>query len=79
MSVDMTSGSQGGGQILTDEDVIALARAAIEASRDEIRRGRDGVDAVDLQQPGVTVDLGHKNIIRLPDEVVDIIKDEIER
>jgi Leucine-rich repeat (LRR) protein len=61
------------------DEIIALAREAIEASREEIRRsGELGVTS-ELQQPGVTVDLGHKHIVHLPEEVVDIIKDEIER
>lgn len=30
-------------------------------------------------KPGVTVNLSHKNIQKLPDEVVDIIKDQLER
>jgi len=79
MSVDLTIGPLGSGQTPTDDEVIAMAREAIEVSRDEMRRGRDGVVSNDLQQPGVTVDLGHRNITRLPDEVIDIIKVEIER
>jgi hypothetical protein len=78
MSVDLTS-TAGGGLQLSDEDVISLARGAVDASREEIRRGRDGALSAELQQPGITVDLGHRNIVRLPDEVIDIIKDEIER
>lgn len=77
MSVDL--GPSIAGVQLSDEEVIALAREAIEASREEIRRTRNEALTADLQQPGITVDLGHKNIARLPDEVVDIIKDEIER
>ena len=79
MSVDLTVGFSGTGQQPSDDEVIAFARDAIEASREESRRGRDGVLSTDLQQPGVTVDLGHRNIVRLPDEVIDIIKQEIER
>jgi len=79
MSVDLTIGPLGSGQTPTDDEVIAMAREAIDVSRDEMRRGRDGVVSNDLQQPGVTVDLGHRNITRLPDEVIDIIKVEIER
>ena len=30
-------------------------------------------------KPGVTVNLSHKNIQKLPDEVIDIIKDQLER
>lgn len=79
MSVDLTVGAGGTGQQPSDDEVIAFARDAIEAYREESRRGRDGVLSTDLQQPGVTVDLGHRNIVRLPDEVIDIIKQEIER
>jgi len=79
MSVDLNTGPLGSGQTPTDDEVISMAQDAIEISRDEMRRGRDGVVSNDLQQPGVTVDLGHRNIARLPDEVIDIIKDEIER
>lgn len=64
---------------LSPEDIISLAREAIETSRDEVRRSGEGTASTELQQPGVTVDLGHKNITRLPEEVIDIIKDEIER
>ena len=53
------------------DEIISLARKAIEMSR----------LGSDMQQPGVgvTVDLGHKQITNLPEEVIDIIKDEIER
>lgn len=67
-------------QILPDSEVVALAREAIAASREETRRSADD-DGVpkELQQPGVTIDLGHKNVHNLPEDVVDIIKDDIER
>ncbi|KAI9867238.1 MAG: RAM signaling network component [Trichoglossum hirsutum] len=61
--------------------VVALAEEAIKAAREETQRSAAGGDAVangDLK-PGVTIDLGHKYIARIPDEMVDIIKDEIER
>jgi hypothetical protein len=58
---------------VTTEDVVSMARAAISASREESRRADDALSS------GITVDLTHKNIARLPDEVIDIIKDEIER
>jgi hypothetical protein len=59
--------------LMTAEDVVSLARAAISTSREQSRRGDDASSS------GITVDLTHKNIVRLPDEVIDIIKDEIER
>lgn len=30
-------------------------------------------------KPGITIDMSHKNIQRFPEEVVDIIKSELER
>ncbi|KAF2399051.1 hypothetical protein EJ06DRAFT_68924 [Trichodelitschia bisporula] len=68
-----------GGRQPSDADVISLAREAFEASRKVLRQAGDGSASSEMQQPGITVDLGHKNIARLPDEVIDIIKDEIER
>jgi hypothetical protein len=58
---------------ITDEDVVKLARAAMEPSR----RADDGSSFPNGE--GITLNLTHKNIKRLPDEVIDIIKDEIER
>jgi hypothetical protein len=61
--------------------VVALAEDAMKAAREETQRSVAGGDAVvngDVK-PGVTIDLGHKYIARIPDEMVDIIKDEIER
>ena len=70
---------------LSSEDIVSLAREVIarEASRDVIRRNTNpkpsDVSQSGVQRPGVTVDFGHKRIVNLPDEVIDIIKDEIER
>ena len=72
MSEELPPGA-GPPQQVTTEDVVSLARAAIGASRDASRR------ADDTSTSGITVDLTHKNITRLPDEVIDIIKDEIGR
>ncbi|QDS76508.1 hypothetical protein FKW77_005645 [Venturia effusa] len=59
----------------SDEEVTSMVRAAIDGSRLTTRKLDDG----GLQQPGVTVDLTHKNIARLPDEAIDVMKMEIER
>jgi len=70
-------------QLMTDDAVVALVREAIDNSREDVQRR--AVDSTtppsgDVQPPtGITIDLGHRNIQRLPDEVIDIIKDEIER
>ena len=53
----------------------------MRAAREETQRSASGGDtgANGDVKPGVTIDLGHKYIARIPDEMVDIIKDEIER
>jgi hypothetical protein len=42
-------------------------------------RAAEASDVSDEMKPGVTVDLSHKQIQRFPEEVVDIIKNELER
>lgn len=69
-------------RLTADEDIVALAREEIEKSREALRRSADEESeeiTKDVQQPGVTIDLGHRGIQNLPEEVIDIIKDEIER
>lgn len=69
---------------VSDEEVLALAKAAISQSREELnlRAVTDTPPAsrdLQQQQPGITIDLGHNGITRLPDEVIDVIRSEIER
>jgi hypothetical protein len=65
---------------ISDDEVVALAKAAFEHSRQDINHRAAAETPRELQQqPGITIDLGHKNIARLPDEVIDVIRDEIER
>jgi hypothetical protein len=62
---------------ISDDAVVALAKAA---SRSDLRAAAESAPReVQQQQPGITIDLGHKNISRLPDEVIDVIRAEIER
>ncbi|KAB2109150.1 hypothetical protein AG0111_0g3323 [Alternaria gaisen] len=66
---------------ISDEEVVALTKAAFEHSRQDInhRAAAETPRELQQQQPGITIDLGHKNIARLPDEVIDVIRAEIER
>jgi hypothetical protein len=65
---------------MSSGQVIALAREAMRAALDENETQAAEASGVsnDLK-PGVTIDLSRKNISKLPDEVVDIIKNELER
>jgi Leucine-rich repeat (LRR) protein len=65
---------------ISDDEVVALARQILRQSREDIgQRAEQTPRELQQQQPGITIDLGHKNIVRLPDEVIDVIRAEIER
>ncbi|KAH7389558.1 RAM signaling pathway protein-domain-containing protein [Phaeosphaeria sp. MPI-PUGE-AT-0046c] len=64
---------------ISDDEVVALAKAAFEHSRSDLRAAAESAPReLQQQQPGITIDLGHKSIARLPDEVIDVIRAEIE-
>jgi hypothetical protein len=62
--------------------VLALARDAVQKALQEneaqAQSAEGGIVSSDLK-PGLTVDLSRKNIRELPEEVVDVIKHELER
>lgn len=64
---------------LSDDEVVALVRKTIEQAREDTTRRTEPDVVKDLAQPGITIDLGHHAIRRLPEEVIDIIKADIER
>ncbi|KAF1939740.1 cell morphogenesis protein-like protein Sog2 [Clathrospora elynae] len=64
---------------ISDDEVVALTKAAFEHSRQDINHRAAETPRELQQQPGITIDLGYKNIARLPDEVIDVIWAEIER
>lgn len=67
-------------QSLPPEEVIELARRSVDNGIQETKRSMAGNEAVsDVVKPKLTIDLGHSNIGRVPEAVVDIIKDEVER
>ncbi|KAJ5172442.1 hypothetical protein N7492_005035 [Penicillium capsulatum] len=67
-------------KILSHEDTIELARRAVESGIQDTKRSLAGSEAVtDVVKPKLTIDLGHSHISRIPEPVVDIIKDEVER
>ncbi|EEP81922.1 predicted protein [Uncinocarpus reesii 1704] len=67
-------------KLLTWEETLHLAKCAVENGLQETKRSLGDSEAVgDVVRPKLTIDLGHKNIGYVPDEVVDIIKDEVAR
>ncbi|KAI2631856.1 putative cell morphogenesis protein Sog2 [Hypoxylon sp. NC1633] len=64
----------------TASQVIALARDSMNnALRENETQAAEASGVSTELKPGVTIDLSRRNIQALPDEVVDIIKNELER
>ena len=60
--------------------VIDLAKEAMKnALMENETKAAEASGVSNELKPGVTIDLSHKNIQNFPDEVVDIIKNELER
>ncbi|PCG89703.1 RAM signaling pathway, SOG2 [Penicillium occitanis (nom. inval.)] len=65
---------------LTPEETIELTRQAVENGIQETKRSLAGSEGVsDVVRPKLTIDLGHSYISQIPEGVVDLIKDEVER
>ena len=65
---------------LSAEEIIALTQRAVDTGVQETKRSLAGSEGVEgVVRPKLTIDLGHSNIGSVPDEVVDIIKDEVAR
>ncbi|KAI1506637.1 hypothetical protein F5X99DRAFT_365019, partial [Biscogniauxia marginata] len=65
---------------LSSAQVIALAREAMNSAlQDNESQAAEASGVSNELRPGVTIDLSRMNIQSLPDEVVDIIKNELER
>ncbi|KAL1883916.1 RAM signaling network component [Diaporthe australafricana] len=65
---------------IAQSQVIVLARDAMKKAVEENHSQAAEASAVSSElKPGVTVNLSHKNIQKLPEEVVDVIKDQLER
>jgi hypothetical protein len=66
--------------MLSHEETIELARCAVESGIQDTKRSLAGSEAVtDVVKPKLTIDLGHSHIVRIPEPVVDIVKEEVER
>ncbi|KAK3684038.1 RAM signaling pathway protein-domain-containing protein [Podospora appendiculata] len=64
---------------LSSSQVIGLAREAMRAAHENEARAAEASGVSNTLKPGLTIDLSRKKIQKLPDEIVDIIKDELER
>ena len=66
--------------LLSVEETTELFRSKIEDARQHRQNNLDGApDVADGMKPNLTLDLGHSKIARLPETVVDLIREEVER
>lgn len=75
-----STSSLSSGAPISAGQVVALAKEAMKNAlyENETKAAEASGVSSDLK-PGITIDLSHKQIQRFPEEVVDIIKHELER
>jgi len=65
---------------ISTSQVVALVQEAMKHALDENRTKAAEASGVSSElKPGVTIDLSHKQIQKFPEEVIDIIKNDLER
>lgn len=65
---------------LSGSQVVALVQEAMKHALEENHTKAAEASGVSNElKPGVTIDLSHKQIQKFPEEVVDIIKNDLER
>jgi len=75
-----SSSSLSAGPPISAGQVIALAKEAMKnALYENETKAAEASGVSNELKPGITIDLSHKQIQRFPEEVVDIIKHELER
>ncbi|KAK4242212.1 RAM signaling pathway protein-domain-containing protein [Achaetomium macrosporum] len=67
------------GQPISPNQVLALAREAMRTAHENEAKAAEASGVSNTLKPGLTIDLSRKKIQTLPEEIVDIIKDELER
>ncbi|KAL2155458.1 hypothetical protein VTH82DRAFT_200 [Thermothelomyces myriococcoides] len=74
-----SSSNLSAGQPISPSQVLVLAREAMRAARENEAKAAEASGVSNSLRPGLTIDLSGKNIQALPEEIVDVIKDELER
>lgn len=64
---------------MNSNQVIAVAREALRVALEGESQAAEAGNVGPGLKSGVTIDLSRKGIQKLPEEVVDILKDELER
>lgn len=74
-----SNGNLSASRALTPIQVISLARESMRAALESEGQAAEASNVGIGLKSGVTIDLSRKNIQKLPEEVVDIVKDQLER
>ncbi|KAL2157050.1 hypothetical protein VTH06DRAFT_7519, partial [Thermothelomyces fergusii] len=74
-----SSSNLSAGQPISPSQVLALAREAMRAAHENEAKAAEASGVSNTLRPGLTIDLSRKKIQVLPEEIVDVIKDELER
>jgi Leucine-rich repeat (LRR) protein len=65
--------------MLSTEETAELFRAKLAEAQQHNEQALDKEGVNDVLKPKITLDLGHSSIQRLPEAVIDLIKDEVDR
>lgn len=69
-----------GTQVVLPEEILRLARRAVENGLEETKLSLGNSDSMDDSVlPKLTINLGHSNIGSIPEPMIDLIKDEVAR
>ncbi|KAH6851127.1 RAM signaling pathway protein-domain-containing protein [Chaetomium sp. MPI-CAGE-AT-0009] len=74
-----SSSNLSAGQPISPNQVLAVAREAMRAAHENEAKAAEASGVSNTLKPGLTIDLSRKKIQMLPEEIVDVIKDELER
>lgn len=74
-----SSSNLSAGQPVSPNQVLAMAREAMRVAHENEAKAAEASGVSNTLKPGLTIDLSRKKIQTLPEEIVDIIKDELER
>lgn len=79
-SVSVSAEAPNPGGSISGSQVVALVQDAMKHALEENHTKAAEASGVSSElKPGVTIDLSHMQIQKFPDEVVDIIKNDLER
>lgn len=67
------------GPLLSPDETFDLFKTKVSNAQQDTNQALESEGVTSVVKPKLTVDLGHCNIARLPETVVDLIKEEVDR